>query len=421
MKYYLLTLSVLLSFPLMAQSTLEDCRSMARQHYPSVRRYELIQKTRDLSLSSASKSYLPQIVLGAQASWQNAVATFPEELTGIVKAAGMDIPGIRKDQYQVSVNIEQPLWDGGASASNKKITEAQSLVDSGSLNVELDELEKRVDDIYFGALMLESRISQAQSLIAFLQDKLDMVNAMKRSGVALQSDSDALEAERLGAEDALGALQTAKQSYLQMLSLFTGAQIDSLCVPEMPAFERNTTHPQLSFLDNRMALLEQQESAVRVSLMPRLSLYAQGWYGYPGLDMFRSMVSPDWSFNVIAGLRLKWNFSALFTREDSLQKIALQRQELEIQRDQLEFNQSLLNENELQDIRRLEESLERDRRISELRTSVRRAAESQYRNGVINLNDLLKTAKDENDALQTQALHRLELIKTAYEYKHNTL
>lgn len=61
-----------------------------------------------------------------------------------------------------------------------------------------------------------------------------------------------------------------------------------------------------------------------------------------------------------------------------------------------------------------------DAKIIELRRSVRRSAESQLENGVIDATALLSKITDENRAELMARYHEIELLKKIYELK-NTL
>ncbi|MBR0299917.1 MAG: TolC family protein, partial [Bacteroidales bacterium] len=124
MKRIILIAFTVCSLPLGAQTTLLECRRLAREHYPQMKQYELVERTRELTLENASKSWLPQVIVGAQASWQSAVATFPDQMTTMLAASGLDLPGIRQDQYQVSLNVSQTLWDGGQSKVERELAQA---------------------------------------------------------------------------------------------------------------------------------------------------------------------------------------------------------------------------------------------------------------------------------------------------------
>ena len=58
---------------------------MAKENYPLIRQYELIDKTVEYSLSNVKKAYLPQFNLSAQATYQSAAADFPDELKRLFK------------------------------------------------------------------------------------------------------------------------------------------------------------------------------------------------------------------------------------------------------------------------------------------------------------------------------------------------
>ena len=420
MRRLLVMLLVALSpSALFAQITLEQCRTKAREHYPAVKQYKLVEQTRELTLSNASSAWLPQIIVGAQATWQTAVATFPEILTNMMKAQGIDIPGIRKDQYQVSVQVDQPLWDGGQGRARRELAEAQAREQSGQLDVDMYALEQRIDELYFGILMLDSRIAQSDVMISLLKSNWEQAKAMVRGGVALQSDADAIEAEILQAGQSLASLQSARDTYRQVLEFFIGESLpETLERPSMPS-RRVSPRPELTLLDAKIGTLTAQEGLIKSSILPRVSLFAQGWYGYPGLDMFKSMTSADWTWNAIVGVRMNWNVSALFTRNNQLQQVSTAKTQAEVQKDLFSFNTRLQSIGLDADVSRLQNQATEDARICQLRRRIRQSAESQYRNGTITIAQLLKAITDETTAEAAAENHVLELLKIAYESRHN--
>ena len=165
-----------------AQITLDDCRRLAREHYPEIRQYDLIRRTADYTVSNARRAWLPQVSLSGQATWQTDVPGFPEQMTGLFAAQGLEIPGLRKDQYKVQLEVSQTLWDGGASRADQAVAEAESAVSQGAVDVDLHALEGRVDDLYFGILLLDERIAQTQVTIGLLRSNLDKVRALQIGG-----------------------------------------------------------------------------------------------------------------------------------------------------------------------------------------------------------------------------------------------
>ena len=69
-------LFLLLMSPLLVHSaelTLDECQQLARENYPLIRRYELLEQTEQLTLSNTKKGWLPQVSFNAQATYQSDV------------------------------------------------------------------------------------------------------------------------------------------------------------------------------------------------------------------------------------------------------------------------------------------------------------------------------------------------------------
>ena len=79
-----------------AQVTLNECRRLAREHYPEIRQYDLVRRTEEYTLSNARRAWLPQLSFAAQATWQTEVPSFPNALAGMLAQQGIDMPGIGK-------------------------------------------------------------------------------------------------------------------------------------------------------------------------------------------------------------------------------------------------------------------------------------------------------------------------------------
>ena len=126
MKRILLLTSLLASLAVCAQPSVERCKEMAREHYPLIRRYGLIEQSRDYTLSNAARAWLPQVTLSGQATLQSDVVSWPEEFESMLAMQGLDMPGIRRDQYKVQIDVQQTLWDGGKSRTDRAIAEGEA-------------------------------------------------------------------------------------------------------------------------------------------------------------------------------------------------------------------------------------------------------------------------------------------------------
>lgn len=420
MKRLLLTLLVAVSTLSGSAQTLDECRRLAREHYPEIRQYDLISETEQYNLSNAARAWIPQIALSAQATYQSATPTYPEAFSSIMQANGIEMVGIRKDQYRVALDISQNLWDGGVSKANRALAEAEAAEQRSRVDVSLYELQSRVDNLYFGILLLDERVAQTEALIAVLESNLARMRTYYDNGVAMQSDVDTIEAELLTARQTLGQVESSRTSYRRMLELFIGKSLTSESL-ERPAMttpaSRSSMRPELALFEAQEGKILAQRRAINSSVMPHFSAFAQGYYGYPGMDMFKSMVSPDWSLNGLIGLRMSWNIGAFYTKKNNLDKLTTAESQIAVQRDIFLFNTEMQTTQDDGEIERLRRAVEDDDRIVELRRRVRMAAESQLENGVIDATDLLRKITDETTATLNRTTHEIELLQAIYRLK----
>lgn len=67
MRRFILTFIAIISICATYAQTLDECRQLAREHYPEIRQYDLISATEQYNLSNAARAWIPQIKLSAQA------------------------------------------------------------------------------------------------------------------------------------------------------------------------------------------------------------------------------------------------------------------------------------------------------------------------------------------------------------------
>ncbi len=404
-----------------AQLTLDECRRLARANYPEIRQYDLVRQTEEYNLSNAARAWIPQLSLNAQATWQTDVTSYPEALVGMLEQQGVNMSGLRKDQYKVGLSLYQNIWDGGKSSADRTLARAEAMEQERATDVDLYALESRVDELYFGILLLDEQIVQTHLTIDLLRSNWEKVRSLQRNGVAMQSDADVLEAEVLTMNQRLGQLESSRASFREMLGLFIGQPLgeQTLIRPAMvePA-TGESNRPELAMFNARIDKFSAQEQSVKSVSMPRLGLFAEGYYGYPGLNFMDGMMSADWSWNAIVGVKLSWNFGAYYTQDNNLNKIRTAQRAVEVQRDIFLFNNRMQVAQENGEIIRLRKAIADDDRIVALRRSVREAAESKLRNGIIDTTDLLRKITDEASATTMRSAREIELLKAIYELNH---
>ena len=176
----------------------------------------------------------------------------------------------------------------------------------------------------------------------------------------------------------------------------------------------------MQLFNAQLSLADAQEKALDAALKPRLGVFAQGYYGYPGYNMFEDMMSHKWSLNGMVGARLTWNIGALYTRKNDKAKIQMQRDITETNRETFIFNNNLEQIQQSEEIKRYRKLMEQDEEIITLRQSVRKAAESKLSHGIIDVNDLVREINQENAARLQLSMHETEMLKQIYDYKYTT-
>lgn len=391
---------------------------MARENYPLIKRYDLIKSTTEYNVSNIVKGWLPQIAASAGASLQSDVMTLPDPLQNMLTAQGYDVKGLKKDQYKIGIDVNQTLWDGGAMSAQSRVARLEGQVQEAQTDVDMYAIRQRVNELYFGILLLDSRIELVGDLIYLLNSNLEKLESMCRNGIALQCDVNLVKAEVLKAEQTMIDLEASRGSLCQMLGNFIGSDVEKVVKPSEAVLDGINRRPELAMFDSQLKLFVAKEKMVNSTLLPRISLYAQGYYGYPGLDMFHDMFHHDFSLNGIVGARITWNISAFYRSGNEKSKIAAGKSMVENARETFMFNNKLLQTQYRAGADKYRKMLDQDRELVELRSEVRRAAESKLSHGIIDTNNLLQEITRENQANIDMQTHELLMLKEIYELKH---
>ena len=419
MRRTLLSLSLIITyFSFSVAQTLEECQQAAEQNYPLIRQYNLIEKTTELTVSNVLKGWLPQISASAQATYQSNVAGFPDQLLGMYQQLGIDMKGVKKDQYRVGIDISQTIIDGGAISSQKAIAREQGNVQAAQTEVNLYHIRKRVNEMYFSLLMLDDQIQLNKDLQELLLGNEKKLASMVKMGTAAESDLLNVKAERLNVVQQMTNLDSQKRSLQTMLSLFCNMEVKNVQKPTITESSSVNHRPEIRLFDAQLSLANAQEKALNAALMPRLGVFAQGFYGYPGYNMFEDMMSHNWSWNGLIGARLTWNIGALYTHKNDKAKIQIQRDMTETLREEFLFNNRLEQIQQNESISRYKKLMSDDEEIISLRSAVRKAAESKLSHGIIDVNDLVREINQENAAKVQQSMHEIQMLKEVYDNKY---
>ena len=402
--------------------TLEECQRAAEQNFPLIRQYGLIEKTTDLNVANIQKGWLPQVSASAQATLQSDVPAFPDEFQKLYQQMGITMEGLERDQYRVGIDVQQTVYDGGSIKSQKEIARRQGELQSRQNEVTMYNVRRRVNEMYFSLLLVDEQIRLNADLQTVLEGNEKKLAAMLKGGTASESDWQNVKAERLNVVQKMTGLQSQRTALVRMLSTFCAMEVNRLVKPEIPENTGSTVNlrPELKTIDAQLRLADAKEKALDATLMPRLGVFAQGYYGYPGYNMFEDMTGRKLSWNGIIGARLTWNIGALYSRKNDKAKLQAERETAEANRERFLLDNKMEQIQQNENISRYRQLMIDDEEIISLRSSIRKAAESKLAHGIIDVNDLVREINSENKARVEQCIHEIEMLKEIYNLKITT-
>ena len=419
MKKIMISLALIMLSSVSRAQTLEECQQAAEKNYPLIKQYGLIDKTTQLTVKNIQKGWLPQVTASAQATYQSAVTAWPESMQTMYQQMGLNMKGLRKDQYKIGVDLQQTIYDGGAISSQRNIAQQEGKVQEAQTETNLYQVRRRVNEMYFSLLLLNEQIQLNEDVKALLQSSEKKLSAMVKGGTAATSDLDNVRAERLSVEQQNENLKQQKLMLQRMLSVFCGLEVNDTQKPAPVQIASSVNNrPEMRLYNSQLELTEAKEKALDTQLRPKLGLFAQGFYGYPGLNMFEDMMNRKWSLNGIVGIKFSWNVSAFYTHKNDKARLNAQREMIENAREVFLFNNKLEEIQQSENISRYQTMMKSDDEIIVLRTNVRKAAESKLTHGIIDVISLLREINNENAAKTQQSIHEIDMLKEMYNLKY---
>lgn len=398
-----------------AQSlTLPECYRLAKENYPLAKQHDLIAKSSDYTLENLAKGYLPQATLNAQATYQSAVTEMP------IKLPGVSTDPINKDQYKVYVDVTQNIYDGGMIKQQQNQQKANTELQQKQLEVQLYQLKDRVNQLFFGILSLDEQLKINALIKSDIQYGLNKIQAQYKNGTALKSNVNILKAEILKNEQRQIELQSIRKASLLMLGELIHQSLSEATILIKPAEEELVSdeirRPELTMFEAQSTILNSQDELLKAKNRPKVSLFAQGGYGRPALNMLNN----DFELYYMGGVRLSFPLSGFYTRKNDQNLIEINRQNIEIQKENFVFNTNLTATQQREDWNKTQQLIQTDDAIIALRNQNKIIAQNQLDNGVITANDYMKEVEAENIARQNKSLHQIQALMASYNLK-NTL
>ena len=416
MKKLLYSLSALLwatsqAFGQPTPLTIETCYEQARQNYPLIKQKDLLTKSLRFTIANAHSAYLPQVSINGQATYQSEVTRLP--------GSAVLVEPLSKDQYKIYGEINQSILDGGVTKNQTNIQRVSTQIEQQKLEVELFKIKERINQLFFGILLIDAQLKQVDLLKKDLQTSLLKTESAILNGMAFKSNADILKAELLKSDQRIIEMKAARLAYLDMLGYFTNQQLDDTVTLNESVIAiangvQEINRPELSLYNFQSQLLGTQYHANNSRNLPRVGFFLQGGYGRPGLN---ALVN-EFAGYYIGGFRLNWSLSGLYNSFRDKQLLDLNVQQVNNQKETFLFNTNLQLKQQSRDVQKLVDLIEVDNQIIELRTRIAITTKAQHENGVISTSDYLRELNSEDLAKQNKLLHQVQLMLAQYSYQN---
>jgi len=400
----MIILTVLVSFLNFLQPSASDslslqaCYQLAQKNYPTAKKIELQQKITELNTRVVNTRYFPQIKL-------NGKATYQSEVTSI----GAKGPSLSKDQYQLGLNVTEPIYSGGAIGIQKKLEQAKGRQEVNSVYVDLHKLREQVNQVYFGILLSQKQSQTEELLMKNLRQQLQTVRSQVKNGALLPSQAHVLKAELIKANQDSAEIQSNIQAGYQVLGELIGKDVSTDIDLSLPNVNPNLTgsiqRPEYDLFQSTKHTLDYQKQLIQAGKYPKLAAFGSAAYGRPGYNFLNN----DFHDFYIVGLKLSWNFWDWSNASDKQMALTIQQQTVEQNKKAFTRQVQAALDRIRAQIASLKQNIDRDSDIIDLREQVVQETASQLKNGVVTATEYVTVLTKANQAKLALEIHKVQL------------
>ena len=382
--------------------TVEQCRQIAMDMHPLQQRKALAAQTADLQRQNIRTNNLPRINLGAQASWQSDVFKLP------IENPLFAVPAIPKDQYKISLDVSERIWDGGSDRYLRRQKELEQSLSDAQTAVEVEQVRTLVTDLFAQTLLLQETQKVLELTIADLHRRAVQTNALVTQGVALQTAADQVQMQILKVEQQRDMVEADRRSALQVLSLWLGRENADIYL-QAPA-DWNSISPASDRPEYQLFELQRQQTQLGQDMLqlrrqPRIEAFAQGGLGQPNPFNF---FETGWQPFGIVGIRAAWVPLDWGTTRREKEILALQAQQIGVQQETFDRGREATKLRSIGESDKYNNLLLTDEAMINLQTDILRRAEGQVQNGVMTMTEYLSQVDLLTQARLTREAHRIQ-------------
>jgi outer membrane protein TolC len=411
--------------------TLENAVDLAMQnnHLLNVKKYQVEEKQQKVNEDKVK--YYPVVAIGGSYQYNTNLPsiTIEEGRFGALPFGGMyyPLPPVdevievgRHNVYNAGVTVYQPITQIGKINAGVQVSKTDLLIAEAEESKAVLQVKQAVEKLYFGLLILQKQVEEAEIRVALAKTKLSDVENAVSAGKTTESNRYGLSASAAGEEQELLKLKIQYDDYSDDLKHITGLDPSGNLILEkdppeiLPAgfadADSSVNGATANNKDLRIASLYSDKAdysikASKFSYLPDLGIL--GGYTYQeGTDIYPRN-------NAFIGASLKWNI------QDAFLNRSIQRQR-NFARKQAEENLANTMEQVTKDIEKASRKLKQSEaliRVAEKIVDYRREdlkLQIDRRNSGLNLeSDLLAAraalAKAESDYFAARLNYRIAL------------
>jgi len=406
--------------------TLGLCHAVAVSSYPTADRSALLSSASEIQQKKHNAKYLPQVQINGQATYQSDVTKvdviippfyLPPPVDVEVSPAPLDTPIPPNDQYRVTMDVYQVIYDGGITGKQKKLDLTGYEIEKQKVKVELHRLKENINTIFFSIILMQENEKLLAILIDELNNKLKDINTAVEYGVALSTDRDVLRAEIIRVEQQLDETIIQRHAFIKILGELMSEQLPRDAVLSIPqnsisSLTNEPLRPEIQIYDLQRSMLEESKDLVTSTWMPKLSGFGQLGYGNPGLNMLEDKFTPFY----IVGARLNWQIWNWNQTKREKQILGLRQEIVDTEKRTFDKNLNVTLEQHLADMKKYETLILKDREVIDLRSNISKTASSQLDNGVITSSDYVSRLNEEAQSKLNMEVHKVRLAQARVGY-----
>lgn len=401
-------LFVSLIFPaqlLLAQEsvTLKQCQDWARENHPVLKQLALYQQILSLKNENNATSYLPQVNLNGQATYQSQVTKIGISLPNI------KIPSVDKDQYKIYLDFKQTIWDGGVTKAKELANNAENAGNMQQAEVELYQVRDKVNQFFFTSFLIQENLKILDKKTETLNERKAQLESAVNNGVVLSSELDRLLAELINTQQTETELKSNRETVLYALAILTGKTVDTFGNLILPADEtvpsQPVLRPEIDLFAKQNALLDANSEILRKARNPKFFGFGQAGYGKPGLNM----LSNKFDTYYLVGVGLSWNVFDWKNTSRQQQMLKLQQEIVQTKEQAFLQGIDLATDQKNKQISRLNELMKSDQDLISLRERITKTSASKLENGTITSADYIQDLNAEVTARLALQTHKIQL------------